>query len=64
MNLGRLSFLFLSGGIIPGVRHILAVAAPGSDVLDIDRACFVFRGQSECLGVERGFCLCLGLDFS
>ena len=33
VHLFCLPFLLLSGGIVPGVHRILAVAAPGSDFL-------------------------------
>ena len=53
----------LSGGIFPGVCLILSVAAPDADIFSGGGACFVLRGQSECLGVEWSFCLCLVLGW-
>ena len=64
--MGLLSFLLLVSGIDPGVRHILAVAAPRANVLASGGSCSILRGWSECMGVgvEWGGCLCLGLGFS
>ena len=60
-------------GICPGVRLILSVSAPEVDIFVGGRVCFVLWGQSESLGVEWRFCICmvlgwgvcisLGLDF-
>ena len=47
----------------PGVRLILAVAAPEASIFAGGGACFVLRGQSERLDVEWRFCLCLVLYF-
>ena len=49
--------------IFPGVRIILSVAAPEADIFAGGRACFVLQGQSERLGVEWRFCLCLVLGW-
>ena len=62
--MGLLSFLFLSGIIGPGVRHILDVVAPRIDIHASGGACFVCWSRDEYLGVEWGFCLCLGTGFS
>ena len=61
MNLGIISFPFLYVGIFPGVRHILAVAAPRADFPASGGACFFRWVWSESIGVEWGICLCLGL---
>ena len=53
----------LSGGTFPVVRLILSVAAPEADIFAGDGACFVLWGQSERLGVEWRFCLCLVLGW-
>ena len=45
------------------VRLVLAVAAPEVDIFAGGWACFVLRGQSERLGVEWSFCLCLVLGW-
>ena len=48
------SFILLSVGIGPGVRHILDVVSPRSYVCASGGACFVCQGWSECLGVIWG----------
>ena len=62
--MGIIYFIFFTGGIGPGVRLILAVAAPRSEILDRGGAYFIHRVQNECLGVEWEVWLCLGLGFS
>ena len=42
----------LSGRICPGVRLIMALAAPEDDIFSGDGAYLVTWGQSEHLGVE------------
>ena len=59
--MGLLSFIFLSGVIGSGVRHVLDVASPRSDVPASGGGCFVRRVHNEHLGVEREFYLCLVL---
>ena len=59
-----LPFILLTGGIGPGVRLILAVAAPRDDVLAKGGACFIDRVHNECLVVEWEVCICLGFGFS
>ena len=58
--MGLYCFLFLTGGVVPCVRYILAMAAPWADILATDGDCFICWGRSECLGVEWGFCLGFG----
>ena len=48
----------------PGVHHFFFVSDPGADVLASGGDNFVRQGGSECLGVEWGVCLFLGLGFS
>ena len=55
-------FILLTGGVGPGVRYILVIAAPWGDVLATSGDCFVCWFQSEFLGVEWGFRL--GFGFS
>ena len=61
LNLGIISFIFLTGGIGPGVHHVMFVAAPTVVVPASGEACFIRQVRSECLGVDWSICLCLGL---
>ena len=56
-------FLNLYGGIGPGVRHILAKVDPRAKVLASNGDCFVCWAWDDCLGVQWGGCLFLGLGF-
>ena len=58
--MGLYCFLFLTGGVGPGVGSILAIAAPWANVLATGGDYFVCWGRSECLGVECFFCLGFG----
>ena len=48
-------FLFLTGGVVPGVCSILVISAAWVDVLVTVGECFVCWVQSECLGIECFF---------
>ena len=52
---GLYCFLSLTVGVGPGVRSILAMAAPWADILAIGGDCFICWGRSECLGVDWVF---------
>ena len=57
LSLSGIEFLlrgvrYLSGGNGPGFRLILTLSVPGSNVLASGGACFIRRGQGDCLGVK------------
>ena len=47
------SLILLSGGVDPGVRCILHIAASRANILVSGGECFVCWGRSEHLGVEE-----------
>ena len=53
--MGLYGFLYLAGGVGPGVRSILTIADPCDDILATGRDCFVNCGRSEFLGVQWDF---------
>ena len=58
--MGLYCSLSLTGVVGPGILSILAMAEPWADILSTGGDCFLCWGQSECLGVEWGFCLGFG----
>ena len=63
LNLRIFYFLSLSGGIYPGVRHIIDVVAPRAYISDSVGACFSTRTGVN-IWLLSGVFLCLGLGFS